>query len=266
MSKKILTMEECPIKKKQIIALIACMIVGIAGFTGVYLSEQSNKEQQENNQVAMEESEQGQEISQQVAQAQNDSQTEVESGQSAENEGEVASSQVASVIGDGKSTEENLSSLQDGEEEKVVATSNETTLHFTPENGLTWPLEGNVLLNYSMDSTVYFETLDQYRYNPAMIIGGDINSKVKLIAKGKIKDISTNEETGCTVVQDLGDGYEAVYGQLKEVNFEVGDLVEEGQVIGYVSEPTKYYSKEGSNLYFALRKDGEPVDPLEYFE
>ena len=58
----------------------------------------------------------------------------------------------------------------------------------------------------------------------------------------------------------------AVYGQLKEPEFAVGDYVEAGHVIGYVTEPTKYYSVEGSNLYFELRKDGVPVDPIEFFE
>ena len=48
-----------------------------------------------------------------------------------------------------------------------------------------------------------------------------------------------------------------VYGQLKEPEFAVGDYVEAGHVIGYVTEPAKYYCVEGSNLYFELRKDGE---------
>ena len=127
-------------------------------------------------------------------------------------------------------------------------------------------MEGNVILDYSMDSTVYFATLDQYKYNPAVIIAGDVNSKVYAVAKGKIQSIETNEVTGCTVTEDLGDGYLAVYGQLKEPEFAVGDYVEAGHVIGYVTEPTKYYSVEGSNLYFELRKDGVPVDPIEFCE
>ena len=72
--------------------------------------------------------------------------------------------------------------------------------------------------------------------------------------------------TGCTVTVDLGDGYEAVYGQLKELNFAKGDYVEAGHVLGYVGEPTKYFTVEGSNLYFELDKDGTPVDPVAYFE
>ena len=126
-----------------------------------------------------------------------------------------------------------------------------------------WPVQGPVLLDYSMDGTIYYPTLQQYQYNPAMVIGGEVNDKVYFIAKGKITNIETNEVTGCTVTQDLGDGYTAVYGQLKELNFEVGDTVESGQVIGYISEPTKYFAVEGPNVYFQLLKDDVPVDPEE---
>ena len=98
-----------------------------------------------------------------------------------------------------------------------------------------------------------------------MVIRGDVNSEVKFVAKGKITDIYNNEETGCTVVQDLGDGYSAVYGQIKELPFKVGDTVECGQVVGYISEPTKYYSIEGSNLFFQILKDNQPVNPMDFF-
>lgn len=64
----------------------------------------------------------------------------------------------------------------------------------------------------------------------------------------------------------MGDGYSAIYGQLKETAWETGDVLETGEVIGYVSEPTKYYAVEGANLYFALTKDGVPVNPMEYLE
>lgn len=50
-------------------------------------------------------------------------------------------------------------------------------------------MEGNVIINYSMDSTVYFPTLDQYKYNPAVIIAGEVNDKVYAVAKGQIKSI-----------------------------------------------------------------------------
>lgn len=152
------------------------------------------------------------------------------------------------------------------EEVQETTSSNVETLHFAAEDGILWPTEGNVILNYSMDSTVYFATLDQYKYNPAVIISGEVNQKVYSVAPGRISAIENDEVTGCTVTVDLGDGYQAVYGQLKELNFAEGDYVESGHVLGYISEPTKYFSVEGSNLYFELLKDGSPIDPVEYFQ
>ncbi len=155
---------------------------------------------------------------------------------------------------------------KEAENETAETGAEANALHFAPEDGMLWPMEGNVILNYSMDSTIYFATLDQYKYNPAVIIAGEVNNKVYSVAKGKVIGLSNNEETGCTMIVDLGDGYRAIYGQLKEPNFAVGDYVESGHVLGYVAEPTKYYSVEGSNLYFALQKDGQPVDPVAFFQ
>ena len=44
-----------------------------------------------------------------------------------------------------------------------------------------------MIINYSMDSTVYFPTLDQYKYNPAVIIAGEVNDKVYAVAKGRLR-------------------------------------------------------------------------------
>ena len=132
------------------------------------------------------------------------------------------------------------------------------------DSQLLWPVDGNVLMSYSMDKTVYFSTLDQYRYNPAMIISGAVNDNVIAAAPGIVKSIDTFAQTGITVTLDMGNGYECVYGQLKEVQVKVGDYLEAGNVIGYLEIPTKYYSLEGCNLYFEMLKDGQPVNPMDY--
>lgn len=139
-------------------------------------------------------------------------------------------------------------------------------MHFDAAAGLIWPVDGAVIMDFSMDQTVYYTTLDQYKYNPAVVIAGNVNEKVKAAASGKIVDVSTNEVTGCTVTMDLGDGYTAIYGQLKEVPYEAGTYVEAGNTLGFISEPTKYYSLEGSNVYFELQHNGEPVDPVAFFQ
>lgn len=137
-------------------------------------------------------------------------------------------------------------------------------INFSEEDKLIWPVSGAVLMNYSMDKTVYFATLEEYKYNPALIIGGAVNDQVISAGKGIVKSIDKTPQEGTTVTVDMGNGYEAIYGQLQNVQVKTGDSVEAKTVLGYLAEPTRYYSVEGCNLYFEFRKDGQPIDPLQY--
>ena len=131
---------------------------------------------------------------------------------------------------------------------------------------VSWPVQGNVILDYSMDSTIYFPTLDQYKCNPALIIQGDVSEPVAAPAEAQVTEVGSNEEIGNYVVLDLGSGYTAVCGQLKDVQVAQKQYVAKDTILGYVAEPTKYYSIEGNNVYFELMHDGEPVDALDYLE
>lgn len=152
------------------------------------------------------------------------------------------------------------------EEENAPTAGSTTSVWFDENSTLTWPASGAVIIGYSMDKTVYFSTLEQYKYNPALIIGGETGEQIGASAAGIVTNVEQSAQTGTTVTLDMGNGYSAVYGQLKEVPVAVGDYVSEGQIVGYMSEPTKYYSVEGANLYFEILKDGEPVNPLDFME
>ena len=171
-------------------------------------------------------------------------------------------SQAANTAADG-STENRMDTWETDSTQTAGTAMN---LNFGEDSQLLWPVDGNVLMSYSMDKTVYFSTLDQYKYNPAMIIGSEVGADVLAAADGEVTSIETTAQTGTTITMNLGNGYTAVYGQVKEVCVHEGDRMEQGDVIGYLSEPTKYYSVEGPNLYFQLLKDGDPVNPLEYME
>ena len=160
--------------------------------------------------------------------------------------------------------EEETASQENGEKEEAVQSTSSQIPGFTSNSKLLWPVDGNVLLSFSMDKTVYFSTLDQYKYNPAMVISGAEGDQVIASAPGIVKSIDVTAETGTTVNVDLGNGYELFYGQLKEVPVKAGDYVDAKTVLGYVGQPTKYYSVEGCNVYFEMRKDGQPVNPMEY--
>ena len=139
-------------------------------------------------------------------------------------------------------------------------------LTFNNECSLDWPVEGKVLLNYSMDQTVYFPTLEQYKYNPAVLISSEVNTPVLSAYRGKVVNIENSEETGTTMTVDLGNGYQLRYGQLKEIPLSKGNIVEKGEVLGYVSETTKYYSVEGCNLYFEMTLDDAPINPFDFMD
>ena len=139
-------------------------------------------------------------------------------------------------------------------------------ISFSDAETLLWPSAGKILIDYSMDSSVYFTTLNQYKYNPALIIGSDVGNQVLASTEGIVESVFVDEETGTTLVMNIGNGYKLTYGQLKELAVTEGDIVEAGAVLGYVSEPTKYYVEEGSNLYFGMTYEGSAVDPVLYLE
>ncbi len=252
--------------RKSYIVAVVIMVVAAFGMTGLYYAQQEReqeaqlaKERERQVQQAREEDAARAQAAQEKAKAQAAAEAKARI-QAQEKEKEEAE-EVSGII---EPLEDNFMD----EPEVVAETSSpvEPAIHFDAETDLSWPLQGNVILNYNMDQTVYFATLDQYKYNPAVVIQAAVNTPVNAVASGKVVSVETNEETGTTLTVDMGDGYSARYGQLKEVPKNQGDYVESGEVVGYVNEPTKYYSVEGANLYFQLLKDGEPVNPMAYLE
>lgn len=148
------------------------------------------------------------------------------------------------------------------EEAEAISTTVQPALDFNEEDGLVWPIVGDVLINYSMDQTIYFPTLQQYKYNPAIVISAAQGENIAAAADGRVTSVSYDPVIGNTVVMDLGNGYELTYGQLDNIVVSEGSYVSVGDGIGTVASPTKYYSLEGSNVYFKLTKDGEPVNPM----
>ena len=139
-------------------------------------------------------------------------------------------------------------------------------LNFAQTQSMMWPVEGNVLLDYSMDSTIYFPTLEQYKCNSGIVIQGEVSQPVAAPANARVLETGVNEEIGNYLILDLGDEYSLICGQLKEVSAVTVEYLEKGQIMGYVAEPTKYYTVEGPNVFMELRKGEQAMDPLDYLE
>lgn len=169
---------------------------------------------------------------------------------------------------------EEISSVNTGDGASIASDSEATDvsasainlpeISFSEDTLMEWPVNGNILLDYSMDQTTYFPTLDQYKLSPAIAVGAVEGAPVVAAVNGTVYSVEQDAQTGTTLTMELGNGYQAIYGQLTDLTVSEGDTVKKGTTIGYIAQPTKYYSTEGTNLYFEMKKNGEPIDPITY--
>ena len=182
-------------------------------------------------------------------------------GKLKEDEKEESPSPSAPAESDGQAGESN-EGQEGGEGTPALSTAMQPALTFSDSDTLVWPIVGNILVNYSMDKTVYFPTLQQYKYNPAIIIQANEGDLVTAASAGKVSSIFNDPQIGNGITMELGGGYEVTYGQLANILVSEGSYVAAGDVIAEVASPTKYFSVEGTNVYFKLTKDGTPVNPM----
>ena len=105
----------------------------------------------------------------------------------------------------------------------------------------------------------------EYKYNPALIIAGAVNDRVVVASDGQVIGVDTTRRNrtdgdhwaGETAIRPSTDSSR---------NWKCQPVImsARGDTIGYLAEPTKYYSVEGANLYFAMTKEGKPVNPMDY--
>lgn len=150
--------------------------------------------------------------------------------------------------------------------EKDDSRTSQTHFAYDGKQRLPWPVMGNVILPYSMDTTVYYTTLDQYACNDGLLIGARKGEEVTAVADGRIVNVAQSDRYGTMVTLLIGDNYEVFYGQMGNVKHEIGDEVKEGDVLGLVAEPTRSFVLEGPHLYFKMTYQGEPVNPVDYLE
>lgn len=139
-------------------------------------------------------------------------------------------------------------------------------LNFTAESRLLWPVSGEIIREFSMDTTVWFSTLKQYKCSDAIQIQSASGTQILAAANAQILAVGSNDELGSFILMDFGNGYRAEYAQLTDITVNPGDYVAAGTPIASVSAPTYYYAVDGDHLYFQLTHDGELLDPLDYLE
>lgn len=266
-------------KEKMSVIAASAFVLSALTLTGVYMAAQNNSKTEENRiDFAQLEQQQNKAKTEDnlvaderftrddYAELSENNDMDVDPNYMEVNSGEVENDRYSLIMQDDETTQEPEAEIAVQapveEEAKIVA----QTPSFQEGDTLQWPIAGEVLLNYSMDKAIYFSTMQQYRYNPSVVIAAKEGDTITAAADATVKKIYHDVQTGNTILFDLGDGYELTYGQLTDITLEEGQQVKAGDVVGKVAAPTIFYSVEGSNVYFKMTKDGEPVNPLEMVE
>jgi septal ring factor EnvC (AmiA/AmiB activator) len=117
---------------------------------------------------------------------------------------------------------------------------------------LAWPAAGRFSVGYGQARGV-----GGVRSQGVVIDAGE-GGDVRAVSHGRVAFADWLRGYGLLMILDHGDGYMTLYGYNQALNKEVGDWVEEGEVIASVG-------RSGGNaqagLYFEIRHRGRPVNP-----
>lgn len=133
---------------------------------------------------------------------------------------------------------------------------------FDQEAGLVWPVEGEIIMKYSSEAPVYFQTVGVFKTNEGILIAANEGDSIKCGCDGVVSNLYTDDEHGDMIEISVGDNYTVTYGQVKDIKVNVGDEVKASQEIASVASPTSYFASEGAHVYMEVREGQESVDPL----
>lgn len=132
---------------------------------------------------------------------------------------------------------------------------------------VTDPLQGEVVMAFSVDELLYNETLEDWRIHDGVDISAAAGMTVLAACSGTVTDVFDDALMGTTVRIDHNDGYCTTYANLeKEPPVFVGEAVSAGQVIGTVGTTAAAEAAQGPHLHFSVTKDGDVVNPHEFLE
>lgn len=134
-----------------------------------------------------------------------------------------------------------------------------TALPLKPLRGdLDWPLSGTVRRRFDPASPRRTGTAN------GIEIAAPEGTPARAVHAGVVAFADTFAGFGNLVILDHGLDTFSVYGNLLDIAVKKGARVDRGQTVGGVGAPSAAPAG-GSGLYFELRVDGQPVDPLQWF-
>jgi septal ring factor EnvC (AmiA/AmiB activator) len=123
---------------------------------------------------------------------------------------------------------------------------------------LSWPLSGTLVSTYGK---IKHPTFNTYTFNKGIGIGAPPGSEFRVIEAGQVLYADRFKGYGNLLIVDHGDSYYSLYANASELLVQVGDRVKRQQVVGRTGEGG---SLNGPALYFEIRHQGKPENPLEW--
>jgi septal ring factor EnvC (AmiA/AmiB activator) len=130
------------------------------------------------------------------------------------------------------------------------ATAESASLPLRPFRGdLEWPVAGTVARRFGRGAAAN-----------GMEIAALEGAEARAVHDGVVAFAGSFSGFGNLVILDHGSQTFSLYGDLLDIAVKKGDRIDQGRRLGTVG-PT---SSGVSGLYFELRVDGQPVDPLQW--
>jgi septal ring factor EnvC (AmiA/AmiB activator) len=122
--------------------------------------------------------------------------------------------------------------------------------------GLGWPVSGNLIARFG-------GTLPEGGSSQGLLIAAPTGTPVKAVADGRVVFADWMNGYGLIVIVDHGNGSMSLYAHNEALLRDVGATVRRGDALASVGN-----SGSGSQpgLYFELRRDGRPVDPIAWLQ
>ncbi len=132
---------------------------------------------------------------------------------------------------------------------------------FSKERGrLGWPNDGDVVALFGRQKHPKFDT---FIYRKGIEIEPSKGQEVKTVFDGVVIYANWFRGYGMVIIVDHGENYYSIYAHLSKLLVSVGDTVGRSRTIGEVGETGL---SQGNRLYFEIRHQGEPMDPLAWLQ
>lgn len=125
---------------------------------------------------------------------------------------------------------------------------------------LDYPTRGKVVAGFGRAAHPEF-TSEIFR--KGIEIEAPYGEEIRAVESGKIIFADRFSGYGKMMIIDHGQRYYTIYAHLSDLLKHKGDAVQKGEPVALVGDSD---SLQGARLYFEIRKDGKPMDPLPWFK